>query len=195
MLPASVFARGAPVNRLLLLLVACLSSAPLAWPAAANGVEDAAVACLPGGEGRLQMEIAGHFEASLDWGNAGTRCAGGPRPQGDALRLMFGRADDALMVVIGIAGLERGGVGSGLLANLTIVREGRGEFFGTLGADACLVDVIENTPLADIPGAYRVRGSGRCLAPVEAVAGPAEIRVAPFEFTGFAEWPVETGTD
>ncbi|NHA13515.1 hypothetical protein [Thioalkalivibrio sp. XN279] len=181
------------MNRLLLLMTAWLVTAPLAW-SAAEGAE-AATACLPDGAGRLQMQISGHFDAALDWGNAGTRCAGGPRPDGNALRLMFSRAEDALLVVIAVTGLERGGTGDGLPANLTLVREGRAEFFGTLGADTCLVDVTENAPLAGVPGAYRVSGRGRCLAPIEAVAGTSEIRIAPFEFTGYAEWPERSGAD
>lgn len=192
MLPASISCHGASMKRFLPLLAACVATAPLAPPAL--GVEDVP-ACLPGGEGRLQMHISGYFETVLDWGNAGTRCAGSPRPDGDALRLMFSRADDALLVVIGITGLEPGALGTGLPANLTVVREGRGEFFGTLGADSCLVDVTAHAPLAGAPGAYRVSGSGRCLAPIEAVAGSTEIRIAPFEFTGYAEWPAETGAD
>jgi hypothetical protein len=180
------------MNRLLL-MTAWLMTAPLAW-SAADGAEDA-TACLPDGTGRLQMEISGHFDAVLDWSNAGTRCAGGPRPDGNALRLMFSHAEDALLIVVAVTGLERGRIGDGLPANLTLVREGRAEFFGTLGADTCLVDVTENAPLAGIPGAYRVSGSGRCLAPIEAVAGTSEIRIAPFEFTGYAEWPETTGVD
>jgi hypothetical protein len=181
------------MNRLLPLLTAWLAIAPLAWPAA-TAAEDA-TACLPDGTGRLQMEISGHFDATLDWSNAGTRCAGGPRPDGNALRLMFSHAEDALLIVVAVTGLERGGTGDGLPANLTLVREGRAEFLGTLGADTCLVDVTENTPLAGMPGAYRVSGSGRCLAPIEAVAGTSEIRIAPFEFTGYAEWPESTGAE
>lgn len=192
MLAASIFSPGAPMNRLLPIFAGLAAGLLAGLPA--NGA-DAPTACLPDGAGRLQMAIAGHFDAALDWGNAGTRCAGGPRPDGDALRLMFGRADDALMVVIGISGLPRGSTGAGLPANITIVREGRGEFFGTLGADTCLVDVTENTPLVGSADAFRVSGSGRCLAPIEAVAGSTEIRIAPFEFTGFAEWPAAEEAD
>ena len=192
-LPAFISSPGAPMNRLILLLTAWLAMAPLASPAADGAVDT--TACLPDGAGRLQMAISGHFDAMLDWGNAGTRCAGGPRPDGNALRLMFSRAEDAVLIVIAVTGLERGGTGDGLPANLTLVREGRAEFFGTLGADTCLVDVVENTPLAGVPGAYRVSGSGRCLAPIEAVAGSSEIRIAPFEFTGYAEWPADRGAE
>ncbi|MFU8897095.1 MAG: hypothetical protein ACNA8J_11985 [Gammaproteobacteria bacterium] len=144
--------------------------------------------CLPAGGGRLQMDISGDFEAALDWGNEGTRCDGGPRPEGDALRLMFKRDDDALLIVIGITGLARGATGTGLLANVTIVRQGLGLFYGTLGADACVVEVDGNTPLDSPAEAYRVSGRGRCAAGIEAIGRDAEIRIAPFAFTGLAYW-------
>lgn len=151
--------------------------------------------CIPGGDGRLQMPISGHFEATVDWDNEGTTCAGGPRPDGDALRLMFNRTVESLLVVVGITGVERGATGEGLPANLTIVREGRAEFFGTLGADTCLVDVTANELLEGSTDTYRVSGKGRCLAPIEAIARDGEIRVGPFEFTGIAAWPLEPEDD
>lgn len=163
----------------------------LALPAPA----DEGAGCIPGGDGRLQMTISGHFAAAVDWDNEGTTCAGGPRPGGEALRLMFNRPDESLLVVIGITGLERGATGEGLPANLTVVREGRAEFFGTLGADACLVDVTENALVAGSADVYRVGGRGRCLAPIEAVAREGEIRISPFEFTGIAAWPLEDEAD
>jgi hypothetical protein len=147
--------------------------------------------CLPGGGGGLEMEISGEFDASIDWSNRGTQCDGGPRPEGDALRLMFSRDDEGLLIVLAITGLERGSVGDGMLANLTIVRQGAGLFYGSLGADACLVDVAEHVAEDGLSGAYRVSGKGRCEAPIEAIARAGEIRVAPFAFTGKAHWPDE----
>lgn len=151
--------------------------------------------CLPGGGGRLEMQVSGAFEARLSWPNEGTRCEGGPRPAGDALRLMFSRADEALLVVIGITGLERGAVGQGMPANLTMVREGKGEFYGTLGADACIVTVTLNEAEPGLADAWRVSGHGECTAPVEAIARDGEIRLAPFAFTGLAFWPDEAEED
>jgi hypothetical protein len=147
--------------------------------------------CLPGGGGGLSMKISGEFEATIDWKNDGTRCDGGPRPEGDALRMMFSRDDDGLLVVLAITGLERGSAGSGMLANLTVIRQGKGLFYGSLGADACVVDVDENVAEPGHPGIYRVGGQGRCEAPIEAIARAGEIRVAPFAFTGNAYWPDE----
>lgn len=145
--------------------------------------------CIPAGGGRLEMDLSGQFEAHVDWDNEGTRCEGGPRPRGDALRLMFSREDDALLVVVAITGLERGAVGKGMLANLTVVREGLGEFYGTLGADACVVDVDENLLEEGTAHSYRISGQGRCVAPIEAIGRKGELRVERFEFTGLAYWP------
>jgi hypothetical protein len=166
-----------------------------ALASAAAHATDAGGGCLPGDGGRLQMEISGDFEATLDWANEGTRCDGGPRPAGDALRLMFSREDDGLLVVIGITGLQRGQTGEGLLANVTLVRQGLGRFYGTLGADACVVAVAENKPVEGLADAWRVRGQGYCAASIEAIARDGEIRIAPFEFTGLAFWPDQPEED
>jgi hypothetical protein len=147
--------------------------------------------CLPTGEARLEMRITGDFDAEVQWGNEGTRCDGGPRPEGDALRLMFGREDAGLLIVLGITGLERAATGTGLLANVTVVRQGLGQFYGTLGADTCVVNVEENAAIAGMIDAYRVSGRGRCESPIEAVNRDGHIRVAPFEFSGLAFWPEE----
>lgn len=146
--------------------------------------------CLPGGGGRLEVQISGEFDAAVDWGNDGTRCDGGPRPDGDALRLMFSRDDDGLLMVLGITGLGRGATGESLPANLTVVRQGLGLFYGSLGADTCIVTVEENRAV-DRPDTYRVSGHGRCEAPIEAIARDGEIRIAPFAFSGKAYWPEE----
>lgn len=147
--------------------------------------------CLPGGGGRLEVQISGEFDAAVDWGNDGTRCDGGPRPDGDALRLMFSRDDDGLLMVLGITGLGRGATRESLPANLTVVRQGLGLFYGSLGADTCIVTVEENLAMEDQPDTYRVSGHGRCEAPIEAIARDGEIRIAPFAFTGKAYWPEE----
>jgi hypothetical protein len=162
-----------------------------AWLCTAVWAGEEAYLCLPSGGGGLELEISGDFEASVAWGNEGTRCEGGPRPAGDALRLMFSRDDDGLLMVLGITGLERGATGTALLANITIVRQGKGLFYGSLGADSCVVEVDENSPDVGLADTWLVRGRGRCEAPIEAIAREGEIRVAPFTFTGKAYWPDE----
>ncbi len=158
--------------------------------------DDAALeACVPSGGGRLEMTVTGLFDARVEWGNEGTRCDGGPRPAGDALRLMFSRDDQALLVVIAITGVAPGVTGSGLPADLTLVRQGTGEFYGTLGERACTVDVELNQPENGVEDAWQIGGKGRCDQPVEAIGRDGEVRVAPFAFSGIAHWPEEGEAD
>lgn len=171
-------------TRFALAAAACLASA-------AAAADEPSPACLPGGGGWLEMQISGDFEAVLDWGNEGTRCEGGPRPAGDALRLMFSRADEALLVVIGVTGVARGAAGGTHPANLTVVREGLGHFYGSLGADACEVEVEENSADPAEPDLFIVSGRGRCELPIEAIAREGEIRVAAFAFRGRARWSLK----
>jgi hypothetical protein len=168
----------------------CLAALGCAAAGAALSAEPVPV-CIGEGGGRLEMHIAGDFEATLDWGNEGTRCDGGPRPRGDALRLMFAREDQALLVVIAVTGLERGTTGENMGASLTVVREGLGHFYGSMGADACVVTVDSN--VADPSGAdrYLVSGHGRCTKPIGAIAREGEITIDAFAFTGVAWWPEE----
>lgn len=181
------------MNRLLPRIA--LLAVPALLAGAAALAAEVPVECIPGGGGRLQLAVSGDFVADLDWGNAGTQCDGGPRPAGDALRLMFNRDDEGLLIVIGITGLARGATGSGLLANVTMVRQGLGLFYGTLGADACVVEVEGNVAEPGFTDAYRVSGHGRCEAAIEAIGREGEIRIAPFAFTGLAYWPDEDQQD
>jgi hypothetical protein len=126
---------------------------------AATGEEREPAACARAGADACRWR-SGRVRVCGGLGNEGTVCDGGPRPAGDALRLMFSREDEGLLVVIAITGLERGATGGGLPANLTVVRHGSGEFYGTLGADACLVEVEDNVPAGS--DAWRVSGHGRC---------------------------------
>ncbi|MFN2167566.1 MAG: hypothetical protein ACK2U9_15030, partial [Anaerolineae bacterium] len=79
-----------------------------------------------------------------------------------------------------------------LPANLTLVREGEGEFYSTLGDDICQVTLTENRPEAGREaGVFRVSGTGECARPIPAVAREGEVRVRPFSFTGRVLWPAE----
>jgi hypothetical protein len=169
----------------------CLATLSCAAAAEAALAADPAPVCIWEGGGHLEMQIGGDFEATLDWGNAGTRCDGGPRPDGDALRLMFSREDEALLVVIAVTGLQRAATGEDLGANLTVVREGLGHFYGSLGADACVVTIDGNVPDPSGPDRYRVSGHGHCTRPVGAIAREGAITIDTFKFTGLAWWPLE----
>ena len=146
-------------------------------------------ACLPDGSGRLDMIVSGAVEARIAWGD-GMECQGMPRPDGSGLRLMFANREEGLLIVLGIAGATREETGRNLPANITLVREGRGEFFSTLGDDVCRVSILEASPVEG-PGSdvFRVRGEGSCPDPVPAVGREGAVEIRPFAFTGVAVWP------
>jgi hypothetical protein len=166
----------------------------LAFVLAAAGVPglaapDAPAGCLDAASGALSLPLSGAVEAILEWSGTGLECQGMPRPDEGGVRLMFSHADDAMLVVLGVTGLERGETARGLAANLTLVREGAGEFYGTLGGENCNVDVRRNERWDDGPGeSWRVSGIGRCPAPVPAIGREGVVRVAPFSFDGVVDW-------
>ncbi len=146
--------------------------------------------CLAEDAGRLEMIVSGSLEARIAWSGGDLRCDGMPRPDGSGLRLMFGSDSDALLVVIGVTGAARGETAENLPANITLVKEGAGEFYSTLGDDMCQVTLAENTPAGEAePDVFRVSGTGQCEQPIPAVAREGAVRVRPFSFTGRVLWP------
>lgn len=173
---------------LLLLTAAC-------WVAAPGAAAAQEPSCLPDGSGQLDMVVTGALQARVAW-SEGMECQGMPRPDGTGLRLMFADREEALLVVIGVEGVGRGGTGRDFPANFTLVREGEGEFYSTLGDATCRVDILENSPAdPEAPDVFRVSGEGHCPAPVPGVGRPAEILVRPFAFTGQALWPAPGEAD
>ena len=164
----------------------------LAWLSAPAAPASEA-GCLADGTGRLDMVVSGALEARIAWAE-GMECQGMPRPDGSGLRVMFANRQESLLVVVGIEDVERGGTGDDLPANFTLVKEGAGEFYSTLGDAVCRVTILENTPVQGTGNAvFRVRGEGECPDPVPAVSREGEIRVRPFAFTGMAIWPPSPG--
>ena len=167
-----------------LAILACLLAPPA--PAGEAG-------CLADGTGRLDMVVSGALEARIAWAD-GMECQGMPRPDGSGLRVMFANRQESLLVVIGIANAQRGATGDDLPANFTLVKEGAGEFYSTLGDEVCRVTLLENTPVPGTGDAvFRLRGEGECPDPVPAVSREGGSRVRPFAVTGTAIWPPSTG--
>lgn len=141
------------------------------------------------------MSISGKFNARLDWTGDRLVCEGTPRPDNTGLRLMFGSDADELLVVLAVTGLTPGATGRDLPANLTLVRQRLGEFYGTLGDGNCRVDILQNESLGEGGDApWRIHGEGRCPEPVGAIGNDGAVRIAPFSFTGVAVWPAEPET-
>jgi hypothetical protein len=130
--------------------------------------------CLPAEEGGLRARLQGSIEAELDWFGNAAQCRGGPRPDGDGVRLLYkGTIPDGepVLIVLGVGPLKEGQAGRNVPVNLTLVREGAGQFFATQGPDKCALDEVRQEPLTGTPRLYRLTGRGYCLQPARALGG------------------------
>jgi hypothetical protein len=172
---------------------------PLADAAQSDDAPSAAppAQCLPTGDGYLKARLSGALAAEIDWGNDGTECTGATRPDG-GLRLRFSRYDAAsasqLVLVFGIAGLKEGEAAKSVPVNLTIIREGAGEFYGTQGDDKCALDEVRQIALVGPPfrtRRYRVVARGYCTEPARAVQGKGAVLLSRFDFAGIVAFDDE----
>ncbi|MET0986882.1 MAG: hypothetical protein ABW034_15915 [Steroidobacteraceae bacterium] len=145
------------------------------------------VSCTSSGNGYLKAKIAGAVAAEIDWGDKGTTCTGEVRPNG-GVRLSFKNkiaANQSLLIVFGIPGVQEGRPARALPANLTVVREGAAEFFSTQGDDKCTIDSLKQVPLQGAPRKerrYRVVVRGFCSEPARAVNGEGAVLLSRFDF-------------
>jgi len=144
-------------------------------PAAAPPVPAAAgTLCVPAGEGSLRARLKGAIEAEIDWGAAEQQCRGGPRPEGHGLRLVYrGTVPDVgpLLIVLGAGPLRPGESARNVPVNLTLVREGTGEFYATRGDGKCAFDEVRQAPLEPGSTSFRLEARGYCTQPARAVGG------------------------
>lgn len=148
------------------------------------------------------------MDAELDWGNENTECTGAVRPTDAGIRMRFthqvqaGAADgsaerpdsEPLILVFGIAGLREGESARALPVNVTVIREGAGEFYGTQGDDKCTLDTVTQTPIVGIPRrsrSYRVVARGFCTEPARAVNGSGAVLISRFDYAGRVDFETE----
>jgi hypothetical protein len=157
---------------------------------------------MAGAPGYLRARLAGAIQAELDWGSVGTECSGSVRPADGGVRMRFSRSargaeanadgqgdpgPGALVLVFGIAGLREGESARALPVNLTLIREGRGEFYSTQGDDKCMLDEVSQQPIADPANrsrAYRIVARGYCMEPARAVRGHGAVLLSRFDYAG-----------
>lgn len=147
--------------------------------------------CIAAGGGFLRARLSGSIKLDLAWGNDGTSCAGSLRPQANGIRLQFSHkqalGDNGLVLVFGIPGVKEGQTARTVPVNVTVIREGTGEFYGTQGDGKCTLDELRQEPLAGVPlktRAYRVVGRGFCMQPARAVSGQGSVLITRFDFAG-----------
>jgi hypothetical protein len=156
--------------------------------------------CLPAGDGYLKARLAGALNAELDWGNDGTECTGAVRPTDGGIRMRFTAAngpDEKLVLVFGIAGLREGKSAKAVPVNVTLIREGVGEFYGTQGDDKCMLDQVSQQPIVGIPHrsrSYRIVARGFCTEPARAIRGKGAILISRFDYAGRVDFDSEDKT-
>jgi hypothetical protein len=163
------------------------STAAAPTPAAAEKL-----LCVPSNEGFLRARLQGAIEAELDWSSAGVpQCRGGLRPSGDGVRLLFkgpgASSDQPLLIVIGIGPLRPGESRRQVPVNLTVVREGAGEFYATQGDDKCAMDDVRQQPVPGQPY-FRLTARGYCTQPARAVRGDGAVLVPTFDVAAVVDY-------
>lgn len=140
--------------------------------------------CVPALTGSLRARLQGAIDAEIDWGPQTGHCQGDVRPQGGGLRLIYrGSTPDttSLLIVFGLADLRPGENARNLPVNLTVVREGTGQFFATQGEDKCALDTVAQVPVAGATTQYRLEGRGYCTQPARALVGDGAVLVSRFD--------------
>lgn len=140
--------------------------------------------CIPASTGALRARLQGAIDAEIDWGPDATHCQAGVRPQGDGVRLIYkGTSPDAgpLLLVFGLSPLRPGESARNVPVNLTVVREGSGQFFATQGEDKCALDSVTQVPVPGDATLYRLEGRGYCTQPARAVGSDGSVLVSRFD--------------
>jgi hypothetical protein len=147
--------------------------------------------CLPDASGFLRARLSGAIRQELDWHDAQTECTGAIRPTDGGVRMRFSHPDgdtgQRLALVFGVANLREGESARSLPVNVTVMREGAGEFYSTQGDDKCMFDTIEQIPLVGVPHrsrSYKVEARGYCTEPARAVGGKGAVLLSRFDFAG-----------
>ena len=167
-------------------LVACKVHAQ-DGPHAANSLQlrPPPAQCLPAGE-RLPARAAlpARSNAELNWGNDGTECTGAVRPTDGGIRMRFSRrarrrarSSCSCSASRSCAKASRA---QGVPVNVTVIREGTGEFYGTQGDDKCMLDEVTQEPIVGIPHrsrSYRVVARGFCTEPARAIRGKGAVLI------------------
>ncbi len=164
------------------------AAAPGATAAGAAQPASAATAgatrCLAAGDGYLRARVQGALDLDVDWPNSGTHCAGESRPAPPGIRVSFERTPGSapdLLFVFGVRDVRAGRPARGTPVNLTVIIQGSGRIYGTLGDSRCTIDELTQRPLPE-PSTFRVEARGFCTGPARAVHGEDSVLVSTFEF-------------
>lgn len=153
--------------------------------------------CVPAASGSLRARLQGAIDAEIDWGADARHCLGGVRPQGDGLRLVYKGSVAGigpLLLVFGLAPLRPGESARNVPANLTVVREGTGQFFATQGEDKCALDSVTQVPMPGEASVYLLEGRGYCTQPARALGDDGSVLVSRFDVVAVVPAAAAPGT-
>lgn len=188
-----VATRAAALATWAMLAAGCGHAETPGAPTSAAPASKPELLCAPAPEGSLRARLQGAIDAELDWSPPQVApCLGGTRPQGDGVRLVYkGELDGTpLLIVIGVASLARDTASArNVPANVTLVREGAGEFYSTQGDDKCALDEVRQEPIAGETGRYRLSARGYCTQPARALSGNGAVLMTRFDAVAIVAYP------
>lgn len=141
--------------------------------------------CQTVADGYLSGTLYGGLDRKIEWRGDSMRCEGGPRPDGDGLRLVFAAPGDAsadgLVIVIGISGPIDSLTAAERPANVTIIDETTGRFFSSGRQERCWTTVNS----ADGDGTrYRVAGEVYCSGSLPSMSDGSSVSLRGFRYAG-----------
>ncbi len=185
--------RAAALAAWAVLAAACGHAETPSPPVAATPANKPELLCATAPEGSLRARLQGAIDAELDWSPPQVApCLGGTRPQGDGVRLVYkGELNGTpLLIVIGVASLAHDTASArNVPANVTLVREGEGDFYSTQGDDKCALDEVRQEPIAGQTGRYRLSARGYCTQPARALSGSGAVLVTRFDAVAIVAYP------
>jgi hypothetical protein len=151
---------------------------------------DHSSACLENGEAVMRARLAGAIKTELNWAGSKVECSGAARPDGKGFRIKFSKpraGEPSLALLFGVSGVLEGQSGRAVPVNVTIIREGAGEFFSTQGEGKCTIDDLQQTPITAMSlrhRSYRINARGFCTDPARALQGEQLVLLSRFDFVG-----------
>lgn len=132
----------------------------------------------------LSGTLYGAIDRVIEWRGTDMTCEGGPRPDGDGVRLVFAapaREGARLVFVIAISGAIGELRGAEHPANLTVIDEASGRFFSAGGQERCWTNV------SSVDGddqQFRIGGEVYCSGSLPSLSDSSSISLRDFRYSG-----------
>ena len=147
-------------------------------------------------DSRLETRFYGALDQQLEWSEEALQCESMGRPGGEGIRMRFsgpaGESGDRLTVIIALPDLQAGESKKELTANLTVIEDSAGRFYGSKGANSCWADIEQELLRKATPSTYSVSGRVYCINPLAQVNGEGSVRFEEIQFRTAADWSPDT---